>query len=110
MGKTLKYVKEFDFGPPKVHVQGYCRGGAVKKAAPAAYAKGGAVKENATGEAYPSRAAMVKHERTETPRMQREEIVQRAKVVAPPPARRGVPVAAREPMIPMAGARKAAKS
>lgn len=27
-----KYVKEFDFGPAKVHVAGYCRGGPVKKA------------------------------------------------------------------------------
>lgn len=32
MGKTLKYVKEFDFGPQRTHVQGYCRGGPMKKA------------------------------------------------------------------------------
>lgn len=32
MGKTLKYVKEFDFGPQKVYVGGYCRGGPTKKA------------------------------------------------------------------------------
>lgn len=32
MGKSLRYVKEFDFGTPKVYVSGYCRGGPMKKA------------------------------------------------------------------------------
>ena len=93
MGKTLKYVQEFDFGPAKTHVAAYCRGGPMKKA------KGGEVVEKATGEKYPSREAMVKHERTETPRMQREEVIQRSKVVAP--ARRGVPVASASPLLAM---------
>lgn len=39
MGKTLKYVKEFDFGPQKTYVDGYCRGGPMKKAAGGAVAK-----------------------------------------------------------------------
>ena len=62
-------------------------------------AKGGKVLEKATGEKYPSREAMMRHEAKETPRMQREEIVQRSKVVAP--ARKMVPVASREPMLAM---------
>lgn len=91
MGKNLRYVDEFDFGPAKTHVAAYCRGGPMKKA------KGGEVVEKATGEKYPSREAMVKHERKETPRMQREEVVQRSKVVG----RRGVPVAPVGPLLAM---------
>lgn len=101
MGATLKYVKDFDFGPQKTHVAAYCRGGPVKKA------KGGPIVEKATGETYPSRKAMVKHEREETPRMQREELVQRSKVVAP--ARRSVPVAPMGPLVPPAGLKKGGK-
>lgn len=59
--------------------------------------RGGPVMEKATGESYPSREAMVRHEAKETPRMQREELVQRSKVVGP--ARRSVPVASAEPML-----------
>ena len=81
MGCT--YVKEFDFGPAKTQVK--------------AYARGGKVVEKATGETYPSRRAMVKHEKEETPRMQREEILQRVAVKAP--ARRSVPTAPVAPMI-----------
>lgn len=69
--------------------------------------RGGAVMEKATGEKYPSREAMVRHEAKETPRMQREELVQRSKVVAP--ARRSVPVGSGEPMIAMKKGGKAAK-
>lgn len=82
--------------------------------------KGGEVKEKATGEVYPSRRAMAKHEMMETPRMQKEEIVQRTSVKAPASPlgmlrdkaklgiegnknpgikRKSVPVAPREPMI-----------
>lgn len=134
MGATLRYVKEFDFGSPKVQVTGYCRGGPVKKMATGGSAKGdkaqelehastlarisrqesaeaakmkkgGPVLEKATGESYPSRKAMVKHETEETPRMQREELVQRTKVVAP--ARRSVPVA---PLGPLVGMKKGGKA
>jgi hypothetical protein len=59
------------------------------------FKKGGKVVEKATGEAYPSRKAMVKHEKTETPRMQREEIVQKQVVRGPAMA------AGRDPRIPM---------
>ena len=45
--------------------------------------RGGNVMEKATGEVYPSRSAMVKHEMTETPRMQREEMTQRRMVKGP---------------------------
>lgn len=135
MGKTLQYVKEFDFGPQKTYVKGYARGGkaascyaeggkadiaqdkAMIKAAvhkhekgmhpgkpPTKLARGGRpVVEKATGERYPSRSAMVKHEAMETPAEQREEIVQRAALKTGPlnALRRRMPVAAREPMIPM---------
>lgn len=84
MGCT--YVKEFDFG----------KSNSAPKAKPA-YARGGKVTEKATGEKYPSRKAMIKHEAEETPRMKREELIERSKVVAP--ARRSVPVAPPGPMI-----------
>lgn len=65
-------------------------------------AKGGAtagkIIEEATGEKYPSRKAMVKHEREETPRMQKEELVQRSMVKGAIP-RRQYPVAPAGPMI-----------
>lgn len=83
MGCT--YVKDFDFGPAKVQVK--------------AYARGGPVREKATGETYPSRKAMVKHEKEETPRMQREELLQRVAVKGP--ARRSVPVASQAPLLAM---------
>lgn len=92
MGATLKYVKDFDFGEPKVYVKAHCKGGPVRKA------KGGVV-EKATGEKYPSRKAMVKHEKEETPQMQREELLQRVAVKAP--ARRSVPVAPTSPLLAM---------
>lgn len=124
MGKTLKYVKEFDFGPQKTFVKGYFRGGYAKGGKSCdepGYAKGG-MKEPSTGESYSSRAAMLKHERRESPRMEREEVMKKtvAKDVAPkgglgmvqnrgslgvrmnknPGERRGVPVAPNLPMIP----------
>ena len=82
-------------------------------------AKGGAtagkIIEEATGEKYPSRKAMVRHEREETPRMQKEELVQRSMVKGAIP-RRQYPVAPAGPMIaprmaaPMAGQMSAMKT
>ena len=82
-------------------------------------AKGGAtagkIIEEATGEKYPSRKAMVRHEREETPRMQKEEMVQRSMVKGAIP-RRQYPVAPAGPMIaprmaaPMAGQMSAMKT
>jgi hypothetical protein len=46
-------------------------------------AKGGKVMEKATGENYPSRRAMEKHESMETPRMQRKEVMMSETVKAP---------------------------
>ena len=135
MGKTLKYVKDFDFNSDfgysgsagKTQVKGYARGGKCS----AKYAEGGAadikqdkamigaavhkhekamhpgkaltklkkggIFEKATGERYASKAAMVKHERKETPRMEREEVMQKTQQV-----RRGPAMAAgRDPRIPM---------
>ena len=47
------------------------------------YAEGGSITEEATGETYPSRSAMVKHEALETPRMQKQEMIQKSTVRAP---------------------------
>lgn len=44
---------------------------------------GGPITEEMTGETYPSRSAMVKHESLETPRMQKQEMVQKSTVRAP---------------------------
>lgn len=108
MGKTLKYVKDFDFNVKPCE---YSYGGKVseskhrmpdgkmmKNSEMPGYKKGGAVKEKATGEVYASRKAMAKHEMEETPRMQREEVMQRATVKAP---RKGVPVAPVGPLLAM---------
>tara|TARA_R110002126_G_scaffold217145_2_gene363064 strand:- start:45 stop:473 length:429 start_codon:yes stop_codon:yes gene_type:complete len=65
---TVGKVKDFNFSS----------GGMTK-----GYAKGGKVMEKATGESYPSRKAMVKHESMETPRMQRKEVIERETVKAP---------------------------
>lgn len=102
-----KYVKEFDFGAAtKAKGKPYAEGGSVKAdlkqdknmIAQAVHKhekaqhqgkpltklkKGGKVIEKATGERYPSKAAMVKHEMMETPRMQREEMVQKRTVRGP---------------------------
>lgn len=119
MGKTLQYVKDFDFSPSNFCVGGavkkYAKGGAVhedvaqdkKMIAKAVHKhekvlhkgepltklkKGGVVVEKATGERYPSREAMIKHEAKETPRMQREEVIQRR-------VAKGVPVAPAGPLL-----------
>lgn len=44
---------------------------------------GGPITEEMTGETYPSRSAMVKHESMETPRMQKQEMIQKSTVRAP---------------------------
>lgn len=74
---TVGKVKDFNFSSAGKTV-GYCGGGMAK-----GYAKGGKVMEKATGESYPSRRAMEKHESMETPRMQRKEVIQRETVKAP---------------------------
>jgi hypothetical protein len=134
MAKGPVYVKDFDFssagktigrcddGMTKMASGGYySKGGSAKagqavqmaksnavaksligqKATP--YAKGG-MKEAATGERYPSRSAMMKHESMETPRMQREEVIQSRTVKAP--MRRQMPVASAAPMIQAGGMKK----
>lgn len=114
MGKTLQYVKEFDFSTAGKAV-GHCDHGKMK-----GYAKGGAatkkpqtpsrgIMEKATKEVYPSRRAMQKHETMESPRERREELLQKESVKAPRAGldalkmaltrRRQMPVAPAEPMI-----------
>jgi len=98
MGCT--YVKEFSFGgkvTPAAAVHKHEK--ALHPGKPMTkMAKGGKVMEKATGETYPSRKAMMMHEKEETPRMQREEIMQKSSVRAP---RRAMPVAPMNPLIPM---------
>jgi hypothetical protein len=110
MGKSLKYVTEFEFPADKGYtgscaktpVKAYAKGGSCSGYASGGScgdgkmmkAKGGKVVERATGEKYPSREAMVRHESLETPRMQRDEVVKRQVVKAPQNRKRG------EPMIP----------
>lgn len=98
-----KYVKEFDFNEKACNYETggaathKMPGGKTMKNSEMGYKKGGSVKEKATGEVYPSRKAMEKHEKEETPRMQREELIQRATVKAP--VRKSVPVAPAGPLI-----------
>lgn len=119
-----KYVKEFEFGSDKGYtgsagqtvVKGYARGGkaqdkrmiaeAVHKherndhpGKPLTKLKKGGVLEKATGERYASKSEMVKHERSESPRMQREEVMQQAKQVQRGPAM----AAGRDPRMPLLG-------
>jgi hypothetical protein len=65
---TVGKVKDFDF-----------KSGKMTKG----FAKGGKVMEKTTGESYPSRRAMEKHESMETPRMQRKEVMMSETVKAP---------------------------
>lgn len=99
MAKGPTYVKDFDFNAKPCN---YSYGGKAKMASGGYYAKGG-MKEPATGETYPSRRAMMKHESLETPRMQKDEVIQSRMVKAP--MRRQMPVASAAPMI-QAGAMK----
>jgi len=97
---TVGKVKDFNFSSGGM-AKGYAMGGSAKagqsvqmaksnavaktlagqKMTP--MAKGGKVMEKSTGESYPSRRAMEKHESMETPRMQRKEVIQRETVKAP---------------------------
>jgi hypothetical protein len=121
----FKYVKEFDFGTYKAggHVKPSCKqdgGSAVvgpAKVAPAMANKGGTMRkakggtiEKATGERYTSREAMVKHEKKETPRMKKEEVIKRTKTEGviprslqarpmPAPTKRPISVASRSPLL-----------
>ena len=107
MSKSLKYVTEFEFPadkgytgscakePAKAYAKGgscsgYSKGGSCDGSM--MKAKGGKVVERATGEKYPSREAMIRHESLETPRMQREEVVKRQVVKSPQNRRRGEPM------------------
>lgn len=57
--------------------------------------KGGKFLEKSSGEQYAAKSAMMKHEKTETPRMEREEMVQKRMVRGPAMA------AGRDPRIPL---------
>ena len=116
MGATLKYG-EWDFGPQMHYSKGgecHSTGGTVKKAMGGAcggYKEGGTVKkasstmckatggkvvEKATGEKYASKKEMMKHEKSESPREQRQEMM-KGKI----PVRKSVPVASKSPLIAM---------
>jgi hypothetical protein len=137
---ACKYVKEFDFSPYKAggHVKpvakadGYdkkasggvlvgpptsvapghamAKGGkSCNKGGATCKAKGGII-EKATGEKYPSRKEMIKHERSESPRERKEEMVRTSEIKGnipaiaqarpmPAPARKRMPVAPQGPLI-----------
>lgn len=107
MGKSLKYVKDFDFSSAGKAV-GYCGGGMATKK----YAEGGKMR--------PAVSAMAKKEIMATPTMQKREVIERESVKAPAAPkemlrdtsalgikgnknpgipRRGMPVAPKQPMI-----------
>ena len=100
MGKTLKYVTDFEFPSDKGYTgscakepaKAYAKGGSCGCGGKVMKAKGGPIVERATGEKYPSKQAMVRHESLETPREQREELVQRQVVKAPQVRRRNEPM------------------
>jgi hypothetical protein len=124
MAKGPMYVKDFDFSAKPCN---YSHGGSAKAgqavqmaksnavskslvgqkptkmASGGYYAKGG-MKEPATGEKYPSRSSMMKRESLETPRMQKDEVIQSRTVKAP--MRRQMPVASSAPMIQAGGMKK----
>jgi len=114
MSKTLKYVKEFDFGPQLTYVKGYARGGKCKTD----YAEGGKtdlaqdkamikkafkqhdMQEHKGGKGTTLKLkkggkAMMKHKREETPTMGALGMIANKN----PGERRGVPVAPNTPMI-----------
>jgi hypothetical protein len=126
MGATLKYG-EWDFGPQMHYSKGgechatggtvkkamggacggYKEGGTVKKASSTmCKAKGGKVAEKGTGEKYASKKEMMKHEKSESPREQRQEMT-KGRI---PPARRSVPVASQSPLIAMKNGGKISES
>lgn len=119
MSKTLKYVKEFDFGPQVTYVKGYARGGKCKTdyaMGGSCYAEGGKAdikqdkamiktavhkheKSMHKGEPLTKLKkggkAMMKHKREETPTMGALGMIANKN----PGERRGVPVAPNTPMI-----------
>ena len=126
MGATLKYG-EWDFGPQMHYSKGgechstggtvkkamggacggYKEGGTVKKASSTmCKAKGGKVAEKGTGEKYASKKAMMQHEKSESPREQRQEMT-KGRI---PPARRSVPVASQSPLLAMRSGGKISES
>jgi hypothetical protein len=121
MSKTLKYVKEFDFGPQMTYVKGYARGGKCKTdyaMGGSCYAEGGKtdlaqdkamikkafkqhdMQEHKGGKGTTLKLkkggkAMMKHKREETPTMGALGMIANKN----PGERRGVPVAPNTPMI-----------
>lgn len=97
---------------------GYKEGGTVKKASSTmckakggatttmCKAKGGKVAEKGTGEKYASKKEMMKHEKSESPREQRQEMT-KGRI---PPARRSVPVASQSPLLAMRSGGKISES
>ena len=97
-------------GPPTSVAPGHAakKGGSCNaKTGGVCKAKGG-ILEKATGEKYPSRKEMVKHERSESPRERREELVQKSEVKGVIP-RKSVPVAPQSPLLAVQALNKGGK-
>lgn len=93
-------------GPPTSVAPGHAmakKGGMAKSCDKSCNKAKGGIIEKATGERYPSRKEMVKHERSESPRERKEELVQRTEVKgaipARTPVRKSVPVASQSPLL-----------
>ena len=98
-------------GPPTSVAPGHAmakKGGAAKACDKACHKAKGGVLEKATGERYPSRKEMVKHERSESPRERKEELVQRSEIKGAIP-RKSVPVAPQSPLLALQAMNKGGK-
>lgn len=93
---AVKYVDEFDFGPAKTHVRGYCRGGPAKK-----YAEGGAVKATRKAElpAQPMRGGKVGSAQPAMPPGRKVDVMRDPGVRRA--AAKSVPVAPAAPLLAM---------
>ena len=97
-------------GPPTAVAPGHAaakKGGSAKACCHGGKMAKGGVVEKATGEKYASRKEMVKHERSESPRERKEELLQKTEVrgaiPARTPVRKAVPVAPQSPLLALRG-------
>ena len=97
-------------GPPTSVAPGHTakKGGSMKSCDKACNKAGGGILEKETGEKYPSRKEMVKHERSESPRERKEELVQKSEVKGVIP-RKSVPVASQSPLLAVQALNKGGK-
>ena len=93
-------------GPPTAVAPGHAlakKGGSAKACDKTCNKASGGIVEKTTGEKYPSRKEMIKHERSESPRERKEELLQKTEVRGAipvrTPVRKSVPVASQSPLL-----------